>query len=413
MVDDVPPGEPLAIDGEWRETTAPQARFRIGAGRLWALEAYQSSLWHVRPGQIEVVNLKRTGPRTYLGWHAGYKGPYYLSLIDEGRLAVLLRLPLGDYQSILEKISIDDESAFAGELRGPRPGLPWEDPLVMSGQLASASRDLRERSANPSRPASAAGALESPSAVPTAPAASVPDGTRFGRYHALLIGNDAYTQLPVLRSASADVHEVARVLGEQYGFEITLLEDATRDDVLHALERYRRELGPDDNLLVYYAGHGWLDEEADEGYWLPVDANPDSQINWIPNATLTASFKALRAKHVLVVADSCYSGKLTRGLVVRGDRPPDYVARMAAKRARMVMSSGGLEPVLDGGRGSHSVFAGAFLDALRANRGVIDTTSLFSQIRREVMLNADQTPQLADIRKAGHEGGDFLFVTRP
>ncbi|MDP7667219.1 MAG: hypothetical protein QF738_04055 [Rhodospirillales bacterium] len=31
-------------------------------------------------------------------------------------------------------------------------------------------------------------------------------------------------------------------------------------------------------------------------------------------------------------------------------------------------------------------------------------------IRRPVMLAADQTPEYADIRKAGHDGGDFLFV---
>jgi len=29
-----------------------------------------------------------------------------------------------------------------------------------------------------------------------------------------------------------------------------------------------------------------------------------------------------------------------------------------------------------------------------------------------VMLKADQTPAYADVRKAGHEGGDFLFVRR-
>ena len=115
---------------------------------------------------------------------------------------------------------------------------------------------------------------------------------------------------------------------------------------------------------------------------------------------------------MLVVADSCYSGKLTRGIAVRANRPPDYIQRMAEKRARMVISSGGLEPVLDGGRGNNSVFAGAFLDALQSNQEVLDTTSLFSTIRRDVMLHADQTPELADIRKSGHEGGDFLFVPR-
>lgn len=86
---------------------------------------------------------------------------------------------------------------------------------------------------------------------------------------------------------------------------------------------------------------------------------------------------------------------------------------MASKRVRSIMSSGGLEPVAgSGGKGGHSVFASAFIEALRANDGIIDGTELFTQIRRPVILNSDQTPAYADIRKAGHEGGDFIFVRR-
>jgi hypothetical protein len=36
----------------------------------------------------------------------------------------------------------------------------------------------------------------------------------------------------------------------------------------------------------------------------------------------------------------------------------------------------------------------------------------FEQVRQNVVLNADQTPEYSDIRRAGHEGGDFLFVRR-
>jgi hypothetical protein len=70
-----------------------------------------------------------------------------------------------------------------------------------------------------------------------------------------------------------------------------------------------------------------------------------------------------------------------------------------------------LEPVSDsGGKGDHSVFATAFIEALKTNQKIIDGTELFTQIRRPVIINSDQTPEYADIRKAGHEGGDFLFV---
>ena len=66
----------------------------------------------------------------------------------------------------------------------------------------------------------------------------------------------------------------------------------------------------------------------------------------------------------------------------------------------------------DQGSGGHSVFAGAFLAALRENRDVMGGQALYDAIKRPVVLNADQTPQYSDIRRAGHDGGDFLFVRR-
>ncbi|MFP6746891.1 MAG: SH3 domain-containing protein [Alphaproteobacteria bacterium] len=85
---------------------------------------------------------------------------------------------------------------------------------------------------------------------------------------------------------------------------------------------------------------------------------------------------------------------------------------MAKKRARTAIVSGGLEPVADTGRGGHSVFANAFLSVLRDNNDVLDGQSLFQRLRSRVVVNADQTPQYSTIRRARHEGGDFLFVPR-
>jgi len=85
---------------------------------------------------------------------------------------------------------------------------------------------------------------------------------------------------------------------------------------------------------------------------------------------------------------------------------------MTTKRARTALVSGGLEPVTDRGSGGHSVFAGAFLAALRENPDVMGGQSLYDAIKRPVVLNADQTPQYSDIRRAGHDGGEFLFVRR-
>ncbi len=237
-----------------------------------------------------------------------------------------------------------------------------------------------------------------------------PPDRGFGRYHALVIGNNNYRHLPKLLTAHNDAKAVAQILGQNYGYRVHLLLDARRSDILIALGKFRETLTVNDNLLIYYAGHGWLDQEGNEGYWLPVDAVQHNEVQWVSNASITTVLKAMPAKHVLVVADSCYSGKLARGLHIKR-RTSDYFVRMASKRARSVIASGGLEPVSDsGGKGGHSVFATAFIEALNTNQNIIDGTELFTQIRRPVIINSDQTPEYADIRKAGHEGGDFLFV---
>ena len=229
-----------------------------------------------------------------------------------------------------------------------------------------------------------------------------------GTYYLLAIGNNAYEYLPRLETAENDARAIADICEALYGFKVELILNGTRRDILQAMDRYRRDLTEEDNLLIYYAGHGYFDRAIDRGYWLPVDAMEDTSADWISNADVTDKLKVIPAKHVMVVADSCYSGTLTRGLMITA-RDHDYLSRMARKKSRTVLTSGGLEPVLDGAGGSHSVFASVFIDILHENRQIMDATELFERLRRPVMLRSPQTPQYSDLRLAGHEGGDFLF----
>jgi len=90
---------------------------------------------------------------------------------------------------------------------------------------------------------------------------------------------------------------------------------------------------------------------------------------------------------------------------------PGGLSKIGQRRARIVISSGGLEPVLDGGaRKKHSVFAGALINILRENLSVLDAAGLFSILRKRVTWNANQVPEYGVIYKAGHAGGDFLFI---
>lgn len=243
-----------------------------------------------------------------------------------------------------------------------------------------------------------------------------------GTYHALVIGNNDYKILRRLRTAVNDAREVARILERDYGFKVTLLLNATRYDTLSALNAMRERLTEKDNLLIYYAGHGELDKVNQRGHWLPVDAEPNSSANWISNIAITDVLNAMTVRQLLVVADSCFSGTLTRsslgqleGGLSEGDRAK-LMQLMAQKRSRMAMSSGGVEPVLDSVGGPHSVFAQSFIELLRNNSGVLLGQEMFRHLQLRVAAVAQQrvddpqVPEYAPIKFAGHESGDFLFV---
>ncbi len=229
-------------------------------------------------------------------------------------------------------------------------------------------------------------------------------------YYALVIGVNEYFYLPGLKTAVNDARRLTRVLSNDYGFKTQLLTNPSRADLISALSDYRAKLTGNDRFLIYYAGHGWLDEEAQEGYWLPTDAERSNPANWVSNSTITSYLKSIEARHLLVIADSCYSGTLTRGLNLQ-QRTPNYFQKMAARKSRTVLTSGGLEPVSDvGGVGNHSIFASAMFNALEQNRNIMDGNDLFAAVKSPVQFNSDQVPQYSIIHKAGHDGGEFLFI---
>ena len=245
----------------------------------------------------------------------------------------------------------------------------------------------------------------------------------FGRYHALVIGNNSYASMESLKTAVSDARAIASVLRSRYGFNVRLLVNATRRDILTALNKFREELGENDNFLLYYAGHGELDRNNDRGHWLPVDAEPGDTTNWISNTSITDILNAMNAKHVMVIADSCYSGSLTRSVSTSlgGDISPDlqekWLRKMITLRSRTVLTSGGLQPVLDSGEGSHSVFANVLLRTLRNNKEILEGPVLYSKVARRVKtaagkLGYNQTPEYAPISFAGDLGAPFFFRPR-
>lgn len=275
-----------------------------------------------------------------------------------------------------------------------RPILPLV--VVIVGLLASA---LTSRPARAEQSGSGAGQTASTAGI---------------LYYALVIGNDDYTVLPKLTTAVKDARSVARVLRVSFGFQTRLLVNATRSQIVSALSDYRRELGADASLLVYYAGHGYRDAGADRAYWLPVDAASEDLTNRIAADEVTAGLRLIPARHVLVVSDSYYSGALPSGLSASPSQPGEreqFLRKMAAGRSRTLLASGGAEPVADDG-GGRSVFADALLRGLRLMEGPRFTASeLFAgYVLHSVAGRAGQIPFYNPLRNSGHENGDFVFT---
>jgi TPR repeat protein len=246
---------------------------------------------------------------------------------------------------------------------------------------------------------------------------------QFGNYYALVIGNNEYRKLPKLQTAVEDAKTVGRLLEDRYGFKVTLLYNADRNAILSSLNDFRKKLTEKDNLLIYYAGHGTLEEKNSQGFWLPVDSSLDDDVNWIPTDRITGIMNLMSAKQIMVIADACYSGIMTRASLTRleaGQSEESYnkwLAKMAAYKSRVIISSGETKPVLDGGGGNHSVFAKALLDTLNGNTKVLLGIDLHRAIAEKVVdasgrMGHDQVPQYAGLNRAGHELGDFLFVPK-
>jgi Caspase domain len=329
--------------------------------------------------------------------------------------AGLLTFAVNDRQE-----TVDDKGLFRVAMRVQRSAMPVNIVAVDKQGARASIEFLLTPEEQPNGPATPP--PSSPAAQPKPRWRDIP----LGNYHALLIGNKDYQYWSRLDTPENDVRITADLLSRKYGFKPKVIVNATRYDILKALNDLRKELTEKDNLLIYYAGHGQLDETIGRGYWIPTDGEVDSNANWISTFAITDMLSTIAAKHILIVADTCYAGALTRSALARLEAGMSDEARynwlkiIAEKRSRTVLTSGDLKPVLDSGGGKHSIFAKALIDVLQENVDILEGQRLYQQISGRVAYAAaavmtdvgpvEQVPQYAPIKYAGHESGDFLFV---
>lgn len=236
-----------------------------------------------------------------------------------------------------------------------------------------------------------------------------------GDYWALIIGIDKYKHVEKLDSAVKDATALRELLVSRYGFaasRVTMLLDgqATREGIEDALYQLGKQAKADDSVLIYYAGHGQTDPEAHRGFWVPVDGKAKSPGTLISNARIRDEIEAMRARHVYLVADSCFAGSLfgkARALPSIDDK---FFARLYSNKSRWALTSGQNEPVSDGGKEGHSVFAYFFLKLLKDNTDAYLVPSrIYEDIAKLVTNNSSQQPRSQPLAGAGDEGGQFVF----
>jgi hypothetical protein len=231
---------------------------------------------------------------------------------------------------------------------------------------------------------------------------------------ALLIGVNEYQgSIPQLNSPLKDIAEIAKLYREQFGYEVRTLPNADKASIVQEVNRLILETAVNDSVAVYFAGHGHVVEKTGRGYWIPGKASADNPRQWISNSDIGKMLARIRARQVLLVSDSCYSGTLTRDAKMQKSDVLLDPAQVLGRRSVTVLSSGGEEPVADAGKDGHSVFAWHFMQSLKNVTQWSNGFDVYDRVAEAVRRDFPQEPQYGAAIGSGHQhGGDFLFEVR-
>jgi WD40 repeat protein len=230
--------------------------------------------------------------------------------------------------------------------------------------------------------------------------------------HLLVVGINNYQYWPKLNNAVKDANDLVSVLMMKYNFEfsnVTLLKDeqATRSNIYNGMRSLIEKVSPQDNLVVYFSGHGYFDQLLNEGYWIPVEAHPQSSGEYISNTDILKILSNINSQHTFLVADACFSGALF------ADSRRGYTENVEKFKSRWGLASGRLETVSDGAIGGNSPFAEKVIRFLNENqKDKFAISELIQQVKTQVAEETNQTPIGNPLKALGDEGGEMVFYKK-
>ncbi len=234
------------------------------------------------------------------------------------------------------------------------------------------------------------------------------------KYHAILIANQDYKDESItdLDQPIKDMQRLKNVLLNDYSFleqNVIVLENPDRNMLYAKFDELQSKLDKIDNLLIFYAGHGYWDPQLVQGYWLPSDAEPGKRSSWLSNGTLRDYIGGIGARHTLLITDACFSGGIFKSRAVF-ENASTAIETLYLRKSRKAMTSGTLEKVPD-----KSVFLESLIRKLHENQEpYITAEELFSGIRHDVINRSpnNQVPQYGEVGQTGDEGGEFIFIRK-
>jgi len=233
-----------------------------------------------------------------------------------------------------------------------------------------------------------------------------------GKYYALIIGVQDYRDPSIndLDQPVSDAKKLYDVLIKNYSFSsynIKFLKNPTKLQITGALDTYSNIITKKDNLLIFYAGHGYWDEKFEQGYWLASDSKRSLRGTWLSNSSIKDYMRGIPAKHSLLITDACFGGGIfkSRDAFANASVAINQLYQFPSRKA---MTSGALSEVPD-----KSVFIEYLVKRLEQNsKKYLSSEQLFASFKTAVINNSSngQVPQFGEVKSTGDEGGDFIFI---
>ncbi len=240
--------------------------------------------------------------------------------------------------------------------------------------------------------------------------------------YALIFGIDEYDEWDNLFNPVKDAKTIAEELEKFYGFKVDVVLNSTTAEIMSKLREYaKKSYQPNDQLFIFFAGHGQFDDIFTEGYLVGKDSkvNDPGKTSYISHSTLRTVVNNIPSKHIFLTLDACFGGTFDPLLARSGKRGMDdmysditrseFIERRLRWKTRKYITSGGKQYVADGKPGGHSPFARKFLMALRGYGGQDKILTL--QELQGYLLNLRMEPHAGEFGD-NEPGSDFVFVAK-